>query len=262
MPMTVPGSSSASRAALITGAGTGIGRALALRLARDGWGVAVNDVVQDRAAAVAAGVRATGARGTAIVADVGDRQAARRMVAEAIEALGAVDLLVNNAGVCRLGAVAEFPEADWHATFRVNVDGVFFCCQAVLPHMLSRGRGNIVNIASWSGKAGAAYFGPYCASKFAVIGLTQSLAKEVAGRGIRVNAVCPGIVAGTEMRAQVDAESRALGRPTSTDRVDWIPMGRLAEPDDVAGVVAFLASEDARYMTGQAVNVTGGLWMH
>ena len=184
------------------------------------------------------------------------------MVAETLEALGAVDLLVNNAGLCRLGAIAEFSEADWRATFRVNVDGVFFCCQAVLPHMLARGRGNIVNLASWSGKAGAPYFGPYCASKFAVIGLTQSLAKEVAPRGIRVNAVCPGIVAGTEMRAQVDAESRALGRPTSADRVDWIPMGRLAEPEDVAGVVAFLASDDARYMTGQAVNVTGGLWMH
>jgi NAD(P)-dependent dehydrogenase (short-subunit alcohol dehydrogenase family) len=248
--------------ALITGAGTGIGRAIALRLARDGWGIAINDVEPGRAAAVAAELTATGARCAAVVADVGDREGARRMVAEAIGALGAVDLLVNNAGLCRLGAVAEFPEADWRATFRVNVDGVFFCCQAVLPHMLSRGRGNIVNLASWSGKAGAAYFGAYCASKFAVIGLTQSLAKEVAARGIRVNAVCPGIVAGTEMRAQVDAASRVLGRPTSTDRVGWIPMGRLAEPGDVAGVVAFLVSDDARYMTGQAVNVTGGLWMH
>jgi NAD(P)-dependent dehydrogenase (short-subunit alcohol dehydrogenase family) len=248
--------------ALITGAGTGIGRAIALRLARDGWGVAVNDIEPARAAAVAAEVAAAGPRSAVVVADVGDGEAARRMVAGAIEALGAVDLLVNNAGVCRLGSVAEFPEADWRATFRVNVDGVFHCCQAVLPHMLARGRGGIVNLASWSGKAGAAHFGPYCASKFAVIGLTQSLAKEVAAHGIRVNAVCPGIVAGTEMRTRVDAESRALGRPTSTDRVGWIPMGRLAEPEDVAGVVAFLASDDARYMTGQAVNVTGGLWMH
>ena len=260
--MSAPGSLSVSRTALITGAGTGIGRAIALRLARDGWGVAVNDVEPGRAAAVVAEVARLGARGTAVVADVGDREAARRMVGEAIAGLGAVDLLVNNAGVCRLGALAEFSEADWRATFRVNVDGVFFCCQAVLPHMLGRGRGSIVNVASWSGKSGAAYFGPYCASKFAVIGLTQSLAKEVAAQGIRVNAVCPGIVAGTEMRAEVDAASRALGRPTSTDRVGWIPMGRLAEPEDVAGVVAFLASDDARYMTGQAVNVTGGLWMH
>ena len=170
---------------------------------------------------------------------------------------------MNNAGLCRLGAIAEFPEADWHATFRVNVDGVFFCCQAVLPHMLARGRGNIVNLASWSGKAGAPYFGPYCASKFAVIGLTQSLAKEVAPRWASASTrSAPASSPGTEMRAQVDAESRALGRPTSTDRVGWIPMGRLGEPEDVAGVVAFLASDDARYMTGQAVNVTGGLWMH
>ena len=207
-------------------------------------------------------VAATGARAIPVVADVGDRGAVGRMVAEVVDELGAVDLLVNNAGLCRLGAIAEYAEADWHATFRVNVDGVFFCCQAVLPHMLARARGVIVNLASWSGKAGAPFFGAYCASKFAVIGLTQSLAKEVAPLGIRVNAVCPGIVAGTEMRAQVDAESRALGRPTSTDRVGWIPMGRLGDPEDVAGVVAFLASDDARYMTGQAVNVTGGLWMH
>jgi NAD(P)-dependent dehydrogenase (short-subunit alcohol dehydrogenase family) len=252
----------APRAALVTGAGAGIGRAIALRLARDGWSIAVNDVEPGRAAAVVRDVAATGSHALAVVADVGDRAAAGRMVAEAIEALGAVELLVNNAGVCRLGAVADFAEADWRATFRVNVDGVFHCCQAVLPHMLARGGGNIVNVASWSGKAGAAYFGPYCASKFAVIGLTQSLAKEVAAHGIRVNAVCPGIVAGTEMRERIDAESRALGRPTSTDRVGGIPMGRLAEPEDVAGVVAFLVSDDARYMTGQAVNVTGGLWMH
>ena len=128
--------SATRRTALVTGAGTGIGRAIALRLARDGWGVAVNDVEPGRAATVSREVAATGARGAAVVADVGDREAAGRMVAEAIETLGAVDLLVNNAGLCRLGSVAEFSEADWRATFRVNVDGVFFCCQAVLPHML------------------------------------------------------------------------------------------------------------------------------
>src|SRR5262245_37989036 len=260
--MSAPKPPIAARVALITSTGWGIGRAIALRLARDRWAIAVNDLESGRAAAVAGEVETLGSRAAAVVADVGDRHAAGRMVAETIGALGAVDLLVNNAGLCRLGAVAEFAEADWRATFRVNVDGVFFCCQAVLPHMLARGRGSIVNLASWSGKAGAPYFGAYCASKFAVIGLTQSLAKEVAAQGIRVNAVCPGIVAGTEMRAQVDAQSRSLGRPTSTDRVGWIPMARLAEPEDVAGVVAFLVSDDARYMTGQAVNVTGGLWMH
>jgi NAD(P)-dependent dehydrogenase (short-subunit alcohol dehydrogenase family) len=197
-----------------------------------------------------------------VVADVGDREEARRMVAEALAALGHLDVLINNAGICRLGSIAEFSEADWRATFRVNVDGVFHACQAILPHLAARGRGSIVNIASWSGKSGAPYFGPYCASKFAVIGLTQSLAREVAPHGIRVNAVCPGIVAATELRARIDDESRALGRPTAAERVALIPLGRLGEADEVAGVVAFLRSDDARYMTGQAINVTGGLWMH
>ncbi|HEV8673006.1 MAG TPA: SDR family NAD(P)-dependent oxidoreductase [Methylomirabilota bacterium] len=245
------------RAALVTGAGSGIGRAIARRLARDGFRVAVNDVD-----ATATGRAAAEIDGLPVVADVGDRAAVGRMVGEAVGALGRLDVLVNNAGICRLGAIADFPEADWRATFRVNVDGVFFCCQAAVPSMVRQGRGNIVNIASWSGKSGAPYFGPYCASKFAVIGLTQSLAREVAAHGIRVNAVCPGIVGGTEMRARVDDAARALGRPTGAERVGLIPLGRLAEPDDVAAVVAFLVSDEARYMTGQAINVTGGLWMH
>lgn len=246
-----------ARTALVTGAGSGIGRATAGRLAAEGYRVAVNDLDAGSAARVAADIG-----GLPVAADVGDRAGAARMLAETVDALGRLDLLVNNAGVCRLGPIAEFSEADWRATFRVNVDGVFFCCQAVLPYMVRQGGGNIVNIASWSGKSGAPYFGPYCASKFAVIGLTQSLAREVASQGIRVNAVCPGIVAGTTMRADVDAESRAFGRPTSTERVPLIPLGRLGEPEDVAGVVVFLASDQARYMTGQAINVTGGLWMH
>lgn len=248
---------SAGRTALVTGAGTGIGRAIAGRLAASGYRVVVNDLdgaAAERAAAEVGGVT--------VAADVGDRAAVGRMVAGAVAALGRLDVLVNNAGICRLGPIADFPEADWRATFRVNVDGVFFCCQAVLPHMARQGAGHIVNIASWSGKAGAAHFGAYCASKFAVIGLTQALAREVAGQGIRVNAVCPGIVGGTDMRADIDAQSRAAGRPTAEERLPLIPLGRLAEPADVAAVVAFLVSEEARYMTGQAINVTGGLWMH
>lgn len=247
---------------LVTGAGAGIGRAIALRLARDGYHVAVNDVDPASAANTAGEIEQLGVRGLPLAADVGDSGAVRRMVAEAVQGLDGLDLLVNNAGVCRLGLLADFSEADWRATFRVNVDSVFFCCQAVLPYMTRRGGGNIINVASWNGKAGMPYFGPYCASKFAVVGLTQALAREVAAQGIRVNAVCPGIVAGTEMRAQIDEESRALGRPTSEERVALVPLGRLAEAGDVASVVAFLASDEARYMTGQSINVTGGLWMH
>jgi NAD(P)-dependent dehydrogenase (short-subunit alcohol dehydrogenase family) len=250
------------RVALVTGAGAGIGRAIALRLARDGYAVAANDLDPGRARQVAGEVAALGGPGLPVPGDVGDRAAGQAMVAETLARLGRLDLLVNNAGICRIGAVADFAEADWRATFRVNVDGVFFCCQAALPPMLARGSGSIVNVASWSGKSGAPFFGPYCASKFAVIGLTQSLAREVAAQGVRVNAVCPGIVAGTEMRAEIDAACRALGRPTAEDRLGWIPLGRLGQADDVAAVVAFLASDEARYMTGQAVNVTGGLWVH
>ena len=184
------------------------------------------------------------------------------MVETAARTLGDIALLVNNAGIVRLGPLVHFPEADWRALFRVNVDGPFFCCQAVLPGMTARRRGNIVNIASWNGKLGAPNFGAYSATKFAVVGLTQALAREVAAYGIRVNAVCPGIVGGTAMRAQVEHEGPMLGLPATAERAKAIPLGRVASPEDVAKVVAFLASDEAAYMTGQAINVTGGLWLH
>ena len=184
------------------------------------------------------------------------------MVEAAARALGDIDLLVNNAGVARLGPLVTFPEQDWRELFRVNVDGVFFCCQAVLPRMLERGQGNIVNISSWNGKLGAPNFGAYSATKAAVISLTQALAREVAARGIRVNAVCPGIVAGTPMRKDVERQGQAYGLPLSSERAKAVPLGRLATPEDIANAVAFLASDEAAYMTGQAINVTGGLWLH
>jgi len=193
---------------------------------------------------------------------VGDRAAVHRMVESIARALGDIDLLVNNAGIARLGPLGSFPEADWRELFRVNVDGVFFCCQAALPGMLEHGRGNIVNISSWNGKLGAPNFGAYSATKAAVISLTQALAREVAARGIRVNAVCPGIVAGTPMRKEVERQGQAFGLPLSSERARVVPLGRLATPEDIAGAVAFLASDEAAYMTGQAINVTGGLWVH
>jgi NAD(P)-dependent dehydrogenase (short-subunit alcohol dehydrogenase family) len=184
------------------------------------------------------------------------------MADEAARALGEIDLLVNNAGIARLGPLASFAERDWRELFRVNVDGVFFCSQAVLPRMTARRRGNIVNIASWNGKLGAPNFGAYSATKAAVISLTQALAREVAAIGIRVNAVCPGIVAGTPMRREVERQGQAFGLPPSEERARTVPLGRLAEPGDIANAVAFLASDEAAYMTGQAINVTGGLWLH
>ena len=250
------------RVALVTGGATGIGLAIAKRLARAGYDLAIADIDAPGAEAAANQLRESGQRVAAIQCDVGERASALRMAEEATRALGDVDLLVNNAGILRLGPLASFSDKDWRDIFRVNVDGVFFCCQAVLPRMVARRRGNLVNIASWNGKLGAPNFGAYSATKFAVIGLTQALAREVASQGIRVNAVCPGIVAGTPMRAQVERDGQAFGLPPSSERAKTIPLGRLATPEDIANVVVFLASEEAAYMTGQAINVTGGLWLH
>lgn len=250
------------RVALVTGAASGIGLAIARRLARAGYDIAIVDINAPGAKEAAKQLREIGRRTAAIQCDVGDRVAVFRMAEEATRALGDIDVLVNNAGIARLGPLANFPEKEWRDLFRVNVDGVFFCCQAVLHGMMARRRGNIVNIASWNGKLGAPNFGAYSATKFGVIGLTQALARELASHGIRVNAVCPGIVAGTPMRAQVERDGQAFGLPPSSERAKMIPLGRLASPEDIANSVAFLASDEAAYMTGQAINVTGGLWLH
>ncbi len=248
--------------ALVTGGATGIGLAIALRLARAGHDIAIADIDSAGAERATQEVRKHGRRSIAVACDVGDRDSAFRMAEQTVRSLGDIDLLVNNAGIIRLGPLVEFPERDWRDLFRVNVDGVFFCCQAVVPRMVARWRGSIVNIASWNGKLGAPNFGAYSATKFAVIGFTQALAREVASHGVRVNAVCPGIVAGTAMRAQVERDGQAFGLPPSSERAKTIPLGRLATTEDIANAVAFLASDEAAYMTGQAINVTGGLWLH
>jgi len=250
------------KVAIVTGAAAGIGFAIARRLARAGYDIAIADIDTASGEKAAQQIRANGRRAVAVGCDVSERTAAFQMAEEAARTLGDIDLLVNNAGVIRLGPLASFAEHDWRELFRVNVDGVFFCCQAVLPRMVERRSGNIVNIASWNGKLGAPNFGAYSATKFAVIGLTQALAREVASDGIRVNAVCPGIVAGTPMRAKVEREGQAFGLPPSAERAKIIPLGRLGTPEDIANAVAFLASDEAAYMTGQAINVTGGLWLH
>jgi len=222
----------------------------------------VNDIDPVRAQATSNDAGNFAVRAVAIGGDVGEKKAVQRMIESALNEFGKIDALVNNARIARLGLLADFPEADWRALFRVNVDGVFFCCQSVVPHMISRGQGAIVNISSWNGKVGMPYFGAYCTTKFAVIGLTQALAKEVSAYGIRVNAVCPGIIAGTAMRAEIESLSPQFHLPPSAERAAGVPLKRLGVPEDTAGVVAFLLSEEAGYMTGQAINITGGLWMH
>ena len=253
----------AANAAIITGAGSGIGRAIALRLARDGWDIGVLDNNEAGAAATAAQVRQLGRQAAQATADVGQRGEVQDAVGQLRAALGPVGVLVNNAGILRTAPFMDITEADWRATLSVNLDGVFHGCQAVLPAMLAQGAGCIVNMASWTGKKGVPNHAAYSASKAAVIALTQSLAGEVAGQGVRVNAVCPGVIVDTAMRDAAEALNRAQGLPDVDARVQTqVPMRRAGLPADVANVVAFLVSDEASYMTGQALNITGGLWMN
>jgi NAD(P)-dependent dehydrogenase (short-subunit alcohol dehydrogenase family) len=244
------------RVGLFTGAGGGIGRAIARRLAREGMAVAVLDREGAAAEAVAAEVG-----GLAVTADVTSEGEVGRAVEAVLARLGQVDLLVNNAGIAWMGPALEMPLGALQSMLRVNVEGVFIVSRAVLPHMIARRSGSIVNLASWAGKTGNAYFAGYSASKFAVIGLTQALAREMAPHGIRVNAICPGIVVDTAMRTAIEAQQRQYGLPETSEREKSIPIGRVSVPQDVANIAAFLASDEASYMTGESINVSGGLLM-
>ncbi len=241
---------------LVTGGGGGIGRAIARRLAHDGMHVAVLD--HDGAAAP---VVADEIGGFAAIADVTSEDEVGRAVAAVLGRYGRIDLLVNNAGICWTGPALDMPLDVLQAMLRVNVEGVFIVSRAVLPQMIARRAGSVVNLASWAGKTGNAYFAGYSATKFAVIGLTQALAREMAPHGIRVNAICPGIVVDTAMRSALEAQQRQYGLPQTGEREKLIPLGRVSVPDDVARVAAFLASDEAAYLTGESINLSGGLLM-
>jgi NAD(P)-dependent dehydrogenase (short-subunit alcohol dehydrogenase family) len=245
--------------ALVTGGAAGIGRAVALELARAGADIALIDFDAGKAEATAAEVRALGREAAAATGDVSDAGSVRSALAKLDGA--PFDILVNNAGICRLAPLLSMAEKDWRDTFAVNVDGTFNVSRAVLPGMVARRRGAVVNLASWLGRRGQPPFGAYAASKFAVIALTQALALEVAPSGVRVNAVCPGLIGGTPMRAALDEASEAAGLPRSGERARSIPMGRAGTPEEVAKVVAFLASDAAAYVSGAAYDVTGAMWM-
>jgi NAD(P)-dependent dehydrogenase (short-subunit alcohol dehydrogenase family) len=244
------------RVGLVTGGGGGIGRAIARRLAQDGMAMAVLDRDGEAARQVAEELG-----GLAVAADVTAPDEVSRAVDAVLARFGRIDVLVNNAGICWTGPALDMPLETLRTMLRVNVEGVFIVSRAVLPHLIRHRAGAVVNLASWAGKTGNAYFAGYSASKFAVIGLTQALAREMAPYGIRVNAICPGIVVDTAMRAAVEAQQRQYGLPQTAEREKLIPMGRVSVPDDVARVAAFLASDEAAYMTGEAINLSGGLLM-
>ena len=259
--MTAIGYGLDGRIALVTGAGGGIGRAIALRLAREGCPVGVLDRDGMAAEQTGALIRAAGGQAASQAGNVARRDEVAAAVAALEAKLGPTDILVNNAGILRTAPFLDVTDTDWHDIFSVNLDGTFHLCQAVLPGMVARQRGTVVNMASWTGKKGVPNHAAYSASKFAVIGLTQSIAGEMAAHGIRVNAVCPGIIVDTQMRTDAEATNKAQGLPDVHTRARTVPLGRPGLPDEIAGVVAFLASNEASYMTGQAVNITGGLWM-
>jgi 3-oxoacyl-[acyl-carrier protein] reductase len=240
--------------ALVTGAAGGIGRETALLLAEEGAAVAVADVRMEGAEETAAEVRRRGAPALALPLDVTDEASVGSAVRAAGETLGPLEVLVNSAGIYRVGALDEVTPEAWDATLAVNLRGTFLVCRAVLPGMLARGRGSVVNLSSIPGRTKATLAAPsYVASKAGVIGLTMSLAAQGAARGVRVNAVAPG-PADTEMIRTLDPEMQARLLQT-------LPMGRLASAREVAQAIVFLASPCASYITGETLNVNGGAFM-
>jgi meso-butanediol dehydrogenase/(S,S)-butanediol dehydrogenase/diacetyl reductase len=251
------------RVALITGAGRGIGRGIALRLARDGADVALVDLSPDGIGAVADEIAGTGSKATTFVADVSDRQQVFAAVDHAATALGGFDVIVNNAGIAQVGPIADATPDDITKIWSINVNGVLWGIQAAAAKFRELGhRGKIINASSIAGHDGFAMLGVYSATKFAVRGLTQAAAKELATEGITVNAYCPGIV-GTDMWTEIDKRFAELTGAAEGETFEkfagGIALGRPETPDDVAGFVAYLAGPDSDYMTGQAGVIDGGL---
>jgi NAD(P)-dependent dehydrogenase (short-subunit alcohol dehydrogenase family) len=252
-----------NQVALVTGAGKGIGKASALALAAAGAHVVVADIDRQTAGATANAIMSLQRRVLAVQADVGDLQDIDRMVRQALETFGQIDILVNNAGVTRRAGIMELTEADWDRIHRVNAKGVFFCLQRVAREMIPRRSGRIINIASIAGKG---YEGTsnaaYAASKGAVISLTKTAAQQLGAHNINVNSVCPGITrtALSDANLRVRAEQQGVTIDEMARRqADLIPLKRANDPEDIAAMVVFLASPDARNITGQSFNVDGGL---
>ncbi len=271
------------KVALVTGAGgkNGIGRAIATRLAKEGADVAVNDITEHPYASdqtdwqglpdVVREIEAMGQRAISVVADVADTEQVKEMVDQTVAHFGKIDILVNNAGTIAgkdRVPVVDLAEEDWDRVQRVNVKGVFLCSQAVARHLITQGTGGkIINMSSVTGKRGSARFSAYSASKFAVIGFTQSLACELAPYQVNVNAICPGLV-DTERFGHLASVLMPENLPPDEQLSEYarrseaaVPIGRLAEGADVAKMAAFLASDEAAYLSGVSITVSGGTVM-
>ncbi|WP_274370565.1 acetoin reductase [Morganella morganii] len=248
---------------LVTGAAQGIGRGIALRLAKEGADIALVDLKEEGLAKVKKEVEALGRKAATFTADISQRDQVFAVVDKAEQALGGFDVIVNNAGIAQVKAIEDVRPEDMDRIFRINVDGTMWGIQAAAAKFKARGqKGKIINASSIAGHDGFALLGVYSATKFAVRALTQAAAKEFASSGITVNAYCPGIV-GTDMWVEIDERfSEITGAPkgeTYKKYVDGIALGRAQTPDDVAALVAFLASDDSDYITGQAILTDGGI---
>ncbi|HVX15833.1 MAG TPA: SDR family NAD(P)-dependent oxidoreductase [Pirellulales bacterium] len=253
-----------NRVALVTGAGRGIGRAIAIALAAEGAKVTVTARSTAELDEVVDQIRAAGGESHALSADLADRGTAARVVSQVTHAFGPVEILVNNAGVGSSAdprPLVEFDDAFWDLSLAVNLTAPYLLCKAVLPEMLARKYGRIITVASIAGKIGTLHGAAYAASKHGVLGLTRTLALEVAADGITVNAICPGPVHTrmNDLRIEYDAARRGVSF-AEQERIQT-PLGRRLEPDEIAPLAVYLASDAARAVTGQAFNVCGGLLM-
>ena len=254
--------------AFITGAGTGIGRAIALKLSNEGATVIVTDKNLSWAERTAAEIKDHGGNATALRLDVTDPKDVSSAVEIAWHRFGRIDLLINNAGVSTMSRLIDLTENDWDLIMNVNAKGVFLVTTTALRMMINHNYGSeppkIVNVASMGGKIAVPYLAHYIASKFAVVGFTKATALEVAPLKINVNCVCPGIVQTSMLEREIAWEANFRKKDieeVGKAYVSQVPLGRLATPDDVATIVLFLCSHEADYLTGQAINVTGGMLM-
>lgn len=243
------------KVAVITGAGQGLGKAYALEFARQGADIVVNDVSVENADKVVKEVENIGRKAIAVTVSVDTREGAKKIIGAGIENFGKVDILVNNAGITRTAMLHKMTQEEWDQVIAVNLTGVFNCLQAAAFHMIERKYGKIINVTSAAGIRGTIGQISYGAAKSGVIGITKSSAKELARYGINVNAVAPGVIE-TPMTEVIRGKEKFAKKYMSE-----IPLGRFGTPEDVANVAAFLASDEASYMTGQIISVDGGLIM-
>ena len=236
--------------AIVTGAGQGIGRAIALKLAQEGADVAIAEINSDTGTQTKKKIEAIGRKTISMPADVTDRQQVKEMVNQVLTAWGRIDILVNNAGFDRGASLLKIKEEDWDAVLEVHLKGTLNCIQAVAPHMIEKQYGKIVNISSIWGKTGANAEISYCSAKAGLIGLTKSVAKELGRYQINANVVLPGLILTPTIAKMAEKYQNMI--------IENTPMRRIGQPEEVANVVAFLASDEASFMTGATIEVSGG----